>query len=684
VPPALARRPTALIRDLEALTPATPAAAWADRVLAIIDQLTVQPAPNPAAAIAKVEELRRLSSVGFNDALAVTDAGHQSDWIRAARALDRRLPIWTLLVDADAKRTLASHWQPSPADDVAISVAVQGVAALTHGTTEGAAWRSYLRLDDLAGLTSVGGDDYRDVRRAAAREALVRMASPQLTPAQQAFLAQLPLVALAQALRPWATGEVSLDALAALVESYELTGSATDAEAIAELRLRMRWSGDERLAELADQLNRSYRNANMRIALSSDLFNRMIPAQEPTVAAVRDRIQNTEVRGQSRTETQVRIRLIPDATVWRMGLEVNGAVESRTYSDVGPARVRNVSRMEYEMRKLIMLNRNGLHIYPAEAQVEGRNRLAGVESTLDPVPIVGAIVEDVVRRKHRENQAAAVAQVKAKVKRQARERMDREADAGLREFQNRFSTNVMSPLERFELVAEPIDMSTTDERAVMRLRLAREQHLGAHTPRPTAPSDSVASVQLHESALNNAIRSLALDGRRLTVGELHELLRAKFTDRPEPPPADLPQRAIVEFGPKDAVQVRCDGDRAELVLNIVELRKGRDSIRNVRVHAFFVAVIDGLEVKLVRDGGLQFEGRHLRTGPRLVLHSVFGKMLRADQEIPLLAQRLSEDPRLNGLMVTQLVIDDGWVALSVGPATPERTAWRTRGAATQR
>jgi hypothetical protein len=25
------------------------------------------------------------------------------------------------------------------------------------------------------------------------------------------------------------------------------------------------------------------------------------------------------------------------------------------------------------------------------------------------------------------------------------------------------------------------------------------------------------------------------------------------------------------------------------------------------------------------------------------------------------------------------VIDDGWVALSLGPATPDRVAWRTRG-----
>jgi hypothetical protein len=193
----------------------------------------------------------------------------------------------------------------------------------------------------------------------------------------------------------------------------------------------------------------------------------------------------------------------------------------------------------------------------------------------------------------------------------------------------------------------------------------------------------VASVQLHESALNNAIRALGLDGKRLTLGELHALLAEKFTNRPVAPPADLPQRAIVEFAARDAVRIACRGDRIELTLNIVEMRRGRDSIRNVGVHAFFVAKIDGLEVKLVRDGGLQFEGAHLRTGPRLVLHSVFGKLLRKDQEVPLLAARLGEDPRLQGLMVTQLVIDDGWVAMSMGPATPERTAWRTRGATTK-
>lgn len=677
-PPALLHRPTALIRDLEALTPTTPAAAWADRVLASLDQLTLQPAPESDQLAAMVESLRQLSSAGFNEALTVRNAAHQSAWIRASRALDRRLPVWALLLDERATRDLVDR-ESTPSDDAALLDSLHDVAAITAGAEEGTAWRQYLRLNDVAGLTSVGGDDYLDARRAAARDVLIRMADIRLTPQQREFLAQPPLVALERNLHPWASGETSLDALAAAIEKYELSGSLRDAEAIAELRLRMKWSDDPHLQALAEDINRNYRNANVRFALSAELFNRLIPPQEPAVTPVNDRIGEAEVHGRSRTETHARVRLAPDATVWRFGLEVEGTVDSQTYSDVGPARVRNRSHFEYEARKLIMVNRYGLHIWPAEAEVEGRNALVGIEGRLDSVPVVGALVEDVVRRRHREAQAAAMTHVKAKVKRQARERMDREADGKLHTFESRIALGLMAPLEHFGLTAEPLDMSTTAERAVVRLRLANEQQLGAHTPRPSAPSDSLASLQLHESAVNNAIRGLELDGRRITVGELHALLREKFSQRPEAPPADLPQKAMVEFAKHDAVRVSCDGDRVELTLNIVELRRGRDSIRNVGVHAFFRPVVDGLEVKLVRDGTLQFEGAHLRSGPRLVLHSVFGKMLRKDQEAPVLTAHLNEDPRLAGLMVTQLVIDDGWIALSVGPASPDRTAWRTRG-----
>ncbi len=672
--PALRQPPTALLRDFAALKSSTPAATWADAVESRLDQLAAAPAPAPRALQTTLAQLRTLSVEGLEAAATTPDPATQSAWIRASRALDRRLPVWQLLLDERTRRDLEAS-AASASSDGALLQALHEVAALTAGAAEGAAWRQYLRLDDLAGLTSIAGDDYLEARRAASRDVLTRMADPRLSADQREFLAQPPLAALGRELRPWARGVVSLDALAALVEHYEQTGSLGDAEAIAELRQRMRWSDDPRLAVLADDLNRNYRNANVRVALAAEMFNRLIPPQDPVAARVNETIGGTDVRGRSVTETQVHVRLIPDAAMWRLALEVQGTVQSRTYSDVGPARLRNATRMEYDASKLITLDRAGLQIGPAQTQVTGRSQLLGVDSG---VPLFGPIIEDVVRDRHQESKAAAIAQVKTKVGREARRRMDREADAKLMELKQRIADGVFGPLDRFAVDCQPVDMSTTEERAVVRLRLACDQQLAAHTPRPSAPSDSLASLQLHESAINNAIRGMGLERKRLTVGELHELLTTKFTQRDVAPPSDLPRRALVEFAAHDAVRVTCRDDAVELSMHIVELRKGRDSIRNVVVHAFYKPVVDGLEVRLVRDGGLQFEGAHLRTGTRLVLHSVFGKLLQKGQDVPLLAKRFNDDQRFTGLMVTQLVIDDGWVAMSLGPALPNRTAWRTR------
>ena len=58
--------------------------------------------------------------------------------------------------------------------------------------------------------------------------------------------------------------------------------------------------------------------------------------------------------------------------------------------------------MDYEARKLVLVNRYGLHVYPAEANVEGDTRLLSVESTFDAVPILGSIVENAAREQHRD------------------------------------------------------------------------------------------------------------------------------------------------------------------------------------------------------------------------------------------------------------------------------------------
>jgi hypothetical protein len=60
------------------------------------------------------------------------------------------------------------------------------------------------------------------------------------------------------------------------------------------------------------------------------------------------------------------------------------------------------------------------------------------------------------------------------------------------------------------------------------------------------------------------------------------------------------------------------------------------------------------------------------------LHNVFNTVLAEDRRLPLVELENPHDPRLAGLMITQMVLEDGWLGMAVGPASGTRTAERSR------
>ncbi len=669
--PAIRHRPQALINQLEEFATDSPGALWSQEVLEKLASLTESTSTEMTDATKTLDELEQLYRSGLRSSVEEGEPSFSNHWQQTAQALGRRLLLWRMLVDSDQPKIINAS-----SSRAALLPELSKVLEILDAQPNGVDWKEYLLLDQITEATSDGIDTPTLARARLSQEVLSRMADPHLSDAQRKFLATEPLTRLRQELRPWAAGKVNLETLAALLERYELGRESRYGLVIAQLRQRLQWSEDPSLRELAAQLEENYRSANMRLAMSDKLLNRMLPKQEPTVTPVRDRIAGAKVRGRARTTTQLRVRLVPDPNAWRFGLEAYGKIYSDTRSDTWPARVRNAAKMQYQGSKEISLDSGGLQVAPARAYAQGRNDLIGVDSQLDPVPIVGLVLRDLARQKHRRSRPQALSQVKAKVVRQVKQRLDSGLDEKLSGFEESFRNKVLTPMKELAILAEPLDMHTTDHRAVMQLRLANSGQLAAHTLRPLAPSDSVLSLQLHETALNNAMMGLGLDGRRMTMLELFEYLSARFGQADATPPVDMPRRAVIEFASRDSARVRCDGDRLELVMSIAELAHRRDRIKNFQIHVHFRPVVKGLDVRLVREGTLQFSGRRLKTGPRVVLHSVMGKLMVKDQEIVLLGIDRLEEPRLKGLMVTQLVIEDGWIGLALGPAHPRRTAMR--------
>jgi hypothetical protein len=131
------------------------------------------------------------------------------------------------------------------------------------------------------------------------------------------------------------------------------------------------------------------------------------------------------------------------------------------------------------------------------------------------------------------------------------------------------------------------------------------------------------------------------------------------------------------FAPEDAVRFHIGDGRLELAISLSRVDQDGRAMRDVVVHAYYVPIVNGLEAELVRDGSLGIEGR-LSSADRARLHNVFNSVLPPERRLPILRLDDPDEPRLAGLMITQLVLEDGWLGLAIGPEYNERVAERSR------
>jgi hypothetical protein len=204
--------------------------------------------------------------------------------------------------------------------------------------------------------------------------------------------------------------------------------------------------------------------------------------------------------------------------------------------------------------------------------------------------------------------------------------------------------------------------------------LAGEDQLGSHTPRPQAPADSLASVQIHESVLNNGIQRLQLNGRTFTLPELSQHI-AKRLNRPAPWEIN-PEHADVKitFAEKDAVIVRCEDGQLVLTLSIAQLSKSSRKWKSFQIRAFYKPEINGRSAQLVREGVIHLIGQRLNTGAQFALRGIFSRALSKNNAWGLVPEQIVKEPKLAYAAITQFVIDDGWIGVALGPKPPAGTA----------
>ncbi len=211
-------------------------------------------------------------------------------------------------------------------------------------------------------------------------------------------------------------------------------------------------------------------------------------------------------------------------------------------------------------------------------------------------------------------------------------------------------------------------VQTTPQRLILRVRLAGTDQLGAHTPRPRALAGSWASLQVHQSAINNVLDRLQLAGRRFTLPELEQHLQ-HLLEVPIKLGEKKDRKARLLFAEDHPVRVQLHQGQIRLQIHLAELATSRRRWRNLSVEVRYRPVRQGRWYSLQREGYVQLAGQVRSLGAELVVRGIFNRIFHRQRRWPLYPPTWEQDQRMRHLAITQCVVDDGWLGLSLGPVT---------------
>lgn len=651
--------PTDVVLALEQLKHDPLATVWALRTIQLIDDFYACDTGDTQRSAVYLTELERLVAQAVDLVNPAQSRQTWSDVTRTHYALHRRVQLWRLVHDVQSGDSV---WVTG--DEGQLRQALTAIEALLSESHHGADWHEYLMLDRLNELWSGRPLNASD-RRLAARRVLERMSAADLTAVQRKFLASGIFQSLANQLRCWASEPIDYYQLLSLAEEYEADPTAEVGQHLADAIQQLRWSNNETAERLAEHLEWSYRNANARVSISAELIHRMLPPRAKERRRVDDQILGTPVVGNSVNERDLYVKLVPDHGNIQLGVVARGVIRSRTFSDVGPVRLHNNGNTQFEATQLLILDREGFRLPDPQSHARGNSQLTDVESDLDLVPLLGSLLRSYATQQHDESRRAARREMESKVARQAACELHRTMQQKVAEAEGKLKQRVVTPLRRLALDPVAIDLQTTDRRIVARYRLAGEDQLAAHTPRPLAPSDSWLSVQLHESSINNALTRLELGGRRMGLAELYETLMTAVAVSPsEDATVDLPDDVFITFAKDQPIRVRLDAGQVHVQMRIAELENARNWWGDFVVSTTYAPTMEEGIPALRRDSIIDLDGE-LSTLQRFPLRAIWNAVLPKNEPIALVGPRLRKDKRLDDLQIHQFVVIDGWLGIAV-------------------
>ena len=508
------------------------------------------------------------------------------------RRLQRRVALMSSAITASGATGGGSSSSASNLTSAAAST-VTWLNSIANGAT----WIAYLHLDDLQ-----KPDVSVDVLNQVSRNLTL---SDTMDAGQQAFASRLQLQQLKKAVdkairrSAWANDaeaaqgeqqyQVYLLIQSLLNNEHDQLGADAENARVAWRTLRNDFPAAA--SSLRSVVNDNYFNHNLHFVVSEDLLSRLISDYRTESGCIAECIMGAWVTGSQTTNVNLRADIKPSYDRAMFDLSVAGNVRSSTVAQKSPATVWSQGNNYFWMNKSVQFD--GRHITSSAAgfSVNTNSRVTGLATKYDGIPIIRGIVRNIASQKIAESKPQSEALTAQKIREAALPKFESETNTQFSTGNDTLS-KMFASLERKGVSPDSLSARSSNTHMALSSRTIGISRLGGSLQPPSALIATGAAVQLHESALNNAIDALGLQGRTILEKDLATELEVALTDlfqrdikltkkdEPEPAPVEgepEPPTSFV-FSTSDPIRVHFNNDQITLVMRAGVLQEGKDPI----------------------------------------------------------------------------------------------------------
>lgn len=506
--------------------------------------------------------------------------------------------------------------QQLAADQDAIAAELTDAIEYLNSLQGGEGWVAYLKLTETSEtLASAKGP--KDVLQAV--NPIVKKVNQREKlddKVQQEFLGKKPFLAIVDAVKTYRqttnrkvekkdmTGlRSALTQLVASIESYHETKASKDAKAVHDALASVKSQAPDGGAMVEDAVRAHYLNYNLHIVAHERFLDKVVRDKHNESSRVRDYVLGANVSGTQKTETVIGLDVKQSNDGVLFDLVLNGITRSNTAGVTPQATVYTAGRYNFTGRKEILFDGDTFEIGPARISVAARNNTYAARTKLDGVPIFSGIARGIAKKEAAKRRPQSEAIARSKVRKRVEPEFNKEVNEQFAKAEDELNSGFYQGLRDTGIFPSARNLKSSDTHILMDTRTMAPGELGGSRPVKVPYDGPGASVDLHESTVNNIFSQMDLAGKTMSDKEFAEYLRNFFNkafglnlqpkEEAESYDDSGDDSTAFVFSKDDPMLIRFGENEVELTITAGLKQQGEDDIPAQRISVPLTFVVDG-------------------------------------------------------------------------------------------